>query len=161
LVSGDEAARARLEGTRPLSFDGASDHDNRLLRTIFGCCFSETVALHVLAASQAAITLPAARRQNHRHLKEETRHARLGWALLGWDGVTARDRTMIETYVPEMTRLTRWAWLATQRPADEDLHALGFLSTHLVGAAFDEAFRDVIRPGLLHHGIRCASNERE
>jgi hypothetical protein len=149
-----EPVRARLGGTRPAVFDGASEHDERLLRTVFGCCFSETVAVHVLTASQATITLESVRRLNLQHLKEEVGHSRLGWGLLAWAGLSERDRRMIATHVPEMLDLTRRVWLSTTRPADDDLHALGFLSTPLVRAACDDAIEHVILPGLEHHGIR-------
>jgi hypothetical protein len=152
-VGPGEPALARFHGTRPLRFDGASDHDNRLLRSVFGSCFSETVAVHVLTASHAAITLESVRALNHRHLKEEIRHARLGWALLAWDGLTERDRTMIAAHVPAMLEITRKAWLSTPRPADEELHALGFLSSPMVRAACNDALESVVLPGLVHHRV--------
>jgi hypothetical protein len=149
-----EPVRARLGGTHPAVFDGASEHDNRWLRTVFGCCFSETVAVHVLTASQAAITLESVRRLNLQHLKEEVGHSRLGWGLLAWRGLSERDRGMIAAHIPEMLNLTRRVWLSTPRPADPNLHALGFLSTPLVGSACEEAIEQVILPGLEHHGVR-------
>jgi hypothetical protein len=153
--------RARLHGTRPLCFDAASDHDNRLLRTVFGSCFSETVAVHVLTASHAAITLDSVRALNLCHLKEEVRHARLGWALLAWEGVTERDRGMIASHVPTMLEITRKAWLSTSRPADEDLHALGFLSSPMVRGACDDAIESVVLPGLVHHRVPVDSDQSQ
>lgn len=153
LVDDTKPAEPRLGGTRPLSFEGASAHDNRLLRTVFGCCFSETVAVHVLSASHSRIRLPSVRSLNRLHLREEVPHARLGWALLGWQGVTSRDRDMLRSYVPEMTRLTRMAWQSTRREPDEDLHALGYLSSPLVALACDEAIPNVVLPGLEHLGV--------
>ena len=148
-----EPVTGRLRGTRPLRMDGASDHDNRILRTVFGSCFSETVAVHVLTASQAVITLPSARSLNHRHLKDELRHSRLGWGLLAWDGLTDRDRGMIAAHVPEMTELTRDVWLSAPRPADDELHGFGFLSADLISAAYDDAIEHVILPGFAHHRV--------
>jgi hypothetical protein len=153
LVDDVSPARAALGGTEPLSFDGASARDDRLLRTVFGCCFSETVAVHVLLASHAHIALESVRRLNQQHLKEEMGHARLGWALLGWSGLTARDRQMIRTYVPEMTQITRTVWQSTPRPADERLEQLGFLSSRIVDGACDDAFTSVILPGLDYLGV--------
>jgi hypothetical protein len=146
-------AEAKLGGTRPLEFDGASPHDNRLLRTVFGCCFSETVAVHVLRASHVHITLDSVRLLNLEHMKEEVPHARLGWALLGWSGVTERDRGMIHEHIPEMTRITRMVWQTTRREADEDLHALGYLSSLIIDEACEEAIQDVVLPGLQHLGV--------
>jgi hypothetical protein len=147
-------AQAELEGTEPASFSGASARDDRLLRTVFGSCFSETVAVHVLRASHARISLPSVRRLNQRHLSDEVGHARVGWALLGWSGLTARDRCMIRAFVPEMTRLTRMVWQSTPRPADERLEGLGYLSSRIVDAACDDALESVILPGLEHLGVR-------
>ncbi len=147
-------AQAVLGGTRPYCFAGASSHDNRVLRTIFGGCFSETVATHVLLASQAHIELESVRRLNQQHIAEEVGHARLGWGLLGWPELGARDRDMLAEYVPAMTELTRKAWLGPQRAADPALHQLGYLSLPLVQAACEEALRDVILPGLEQNGVR-------
>lgn len=152
-VDAERPAEARLGGTRPLAFDGASPRDNRLLRTVFGCCFSETVAVHVLRASHAHITLESVRRLNHEHLKEELPHARLGWALLGWSGIEWCDRDMIAEHVPEMARLTRMVWKTTPRPPDDALHALGYLSSEIIDPACEEALRDVVFPGLQHLGV--------
>jgi hypothetical protein len=153
-VVGGAPARAHLSGTRPLALDGASADEQRLLRTVFGCCFSETVAVHVLRAAHRKITLPAVRRLNHQHLREEVGHARLGWALLGWSGVAERDRAMIARHVPEMLRLVRELWLSTPREGSEALAALGYLSTDLVSAALEEAVEEVVVPGLAELGIR-------
>jgi hypothetical protein len=154
MVDGSTPARAELAGTDPLSFDGASARDDRLLRTVFGCCFSETVAVHVLLASHKLITLPSVRRLNQQHLKEEVGHARLGWALLGWSGLTERDRGMIRSYVPEMTRITRMVWQTTRRDGDDHLEQLGFLSSAIVDRASEDALATVVLPGLDHLGIR-------
>jgi hypothetical protein len=152
-VDSERPADAKLGGTRALAFDGASPRDNRLLRTVFGCCFSETVAVHVLRSSHALITLDSVRRLNLEHMKEEVPHARLGWALLGWSGVTSRDRQMIHEHVSEMTWITRMVWQTTRREADDDLHALGYLSSAIIDEACEEALRDVVIPGLRHLGV--------
>jgi hypothetical protein len=137
----------RLAGTRPATFEGATEHDNRLLRAIFGCCFSETVAVHVLLAAQARITWPSVKRLNHRHLREELGHARLGWAVLASPILTRRDRDMLRGHVPELVSLTREVWCST-RPADEVLHAAGYLSGELVTRAREDAIESVVLPGI-------------
>lgn len=120
---------------------------------MFGCCFSETLAVHVLRESHQVITLPSVRRLNHQHLKDEVQHARLGWALLGWPGLTARDRLMIRVYVPELTRLVRLVWQSEPRTPDDRLHELGLLSSTLIDRACDEALDNVILPGLEQLGV--------
>jgi hypothetical protein len=153
FIDDREPAVPELSGTRPVEFEGASAHDNRLLRTVFGCCFSETVAVHVLERSHALITLPSVRRLNHEHLKEEVGHARLGWALAGWPALSARDRDMLGRYVPEMARLVRMVWQSTERVAHSGLHELGYLSSPIIDPACDEALDGVIMPGLAKLGI--------
>jgi len=153
-VDPSRPAEAHFHGTRPHGFDGASDHDNRLLRTVFGGCFSETIAVHVLRASHLRIQVESVRRLNQQHLKEEVLHARLGWALAGWDGLTPRDRSMIATYVPEMARLARDLWLSTSRTGDAILDGLGYLPSDLVRVACDEALDGATFPGLDACGIR-------
>lgn len=153
FIDDREPAVPELSGTRPLELDGASAHDNRLLRTVFGCCFSETVAVHVLERSHALITLPSVRRLNHEHLKEEVGHARLGWALAGWPALSARDRQMLGRYVPEMTRLARMVWQSSARAEHSRLHELGYLSSAIIDPACDDALDGVILPGLAKLGI--------
>jgi len=155
FIDSAEPAEPQLSGTRPLELDGASAHDNRLLRTVFGCCFSETVAVHVLERSHALITLPTVRKLNHEHLKEEVGHSRLGWALAGWPALTPRDRQMLASYIPEMTRLVRMVWQSTERVASPRLHALGYLSCDVIDPACDEALDGVILPGLAKLGIEA------
>jgi hypothetical protein len=153
---GDEArALPRLGGTRPLTFDGASEHDNRILRTVFGGCFSETVACEVLLASQAELTLESVRRLNQQHIAEEVGHARLGWGLLGWSGLGARDRSMIAAFAPEMAALTRTLWCGPKRELAPELQALGYLSLPMVDAACERALAGVTFPGLEQNGVRA------
>jgi hypothetical protein len=145
---------ARLAGTRPLELHGASAHDNQVLRTVFGCCFSETVAMHVLLASQAVLTLDAIRRLNQQHLAEEVSHARLGWGLLGWQGLPQRDREMVSESVPALSELTRRVWYGPAHAENATLQELGYLSQPLVERACEAAFVEVIYPGLERCGVR-------
>lgn len=153
IVEPGRPAEPRLHGTRPYEFDGASAHDNRILRTVFGGCFCETVAVHVLRASHPHLRVESVRRLNQQHLREEVTHARLGWALVGWAGLSARDRSLIAAYVPEMKRLARALWLATNREGSEALHAHGYLSSAIVAEGCDEALEKVTMPGLEYCGI--------
>jgi hypothetical protein len=150
---GDEPCQAELGGTRPLTFDGADEHDNRLLRTIFGCCFSETVAVQVLIISQEQLTLESVRQLNRQHAAEEVNHARLGWGFLAWPELEPRDRAMLGAFVPAMTELTRALWTGPDRPGDVELEALGYLSVPLIERALSRAFDEVIRPGLERNGV--------
>lgn len=152
----DEPCQAELGGTRPISFEGASEHDNRLLRTVFGGCFSETVAVQVLLTSQDGLTLESARRLNRQHIAEEVRHSRLGWGLVAWPELGGRDRSMLAEHVPAMTELTRALWTGPNRATDPQLEALGYLSVPLIERAMAQAFDEVIFPGLEHNGIRAA-----
>jgi len=156
LGEGDDA-RAELVGTRPLTFDGATEADNRVLRTVFGGCFSETVAVHVLRASHAELDDQAVSLLNHQHLSEEIGHARLGWGLLGWPGLGARSRDMVGAFVPAMAELTRNLWLGPMRQRDANLEALGYLSQPLVEIALNQAFAEVIEPGLAASGVRFSN----
>jgi hypothetical protein len=154
LLGDGEDARAELGGTRPLTFDGATAADNRVLRTVFGGCFSETVAVHVLRASQELLNEDVTSRLNRQHLAEEVAHSRLGWGLLGWPGLGARALGLVAEYAPAMEALTRRLWLGPQREHDHELEALGYLSRPLVTRALDQAFAEVIWPGLEHSGVR-------
>ena len=148
-----ELASARLLGTRALTFAGARSDEQRLLRTVFGSCFSETVAVHVLRASQLLIRIESVRVLNHQHMREELDHARLGWGLLAWEGITRREREMVRHYVPEITALTRATWMSSERTASDALHAFGYLSGPLVDQACEEALETVVMPGLERLGV--------
>lgn len=153
LLSDGQAVQAELAGTRPLTFDGASETDQRLLRTVFGGCFSETVAVHVLLSSQAELQLASVQQLNRQHVREEVQHARLGWGLLAWPGLGQRDRAMLSEFVPEMARLTWQVWCGSGRNAEPALDALGYLSLSLVRTACQDAFDRVIYPGLSRNGV--------
>lgn len=144
----EAAVQLEFHGTRPAEFAGASAEENRILRPVFAGCFSETVAVHVLSASQALIQDPQVRLHNRAHMAEEVRHARLGWAYLAWPGLSSRARAIISAYVPVMTDLLRELWCTTRRPDDAVLAAHGHLSSALVDAAVERALREVITPGL-------------
>lgn len=144
----------RLSGTRPLVFEGASEHTNRILRTVFGSCFSETVACEVLLTSHAELSLESVKRLNQQHIAEEVGHARLGWGLVGWPGLSARDRSMIAAIVPAMEALTRALWCGPKRALNPELQALGYLSLPMVEGAVERALTGVTLPGLEQNGIR-------
>jgi hypothetical protein len=92
-------------------------------------------------------------RLNQQHLREEIGHARVGWALLGWRGVSASDREMIASHVPEMIRLTRMVWQSNRPAGEEDLLGMGYLSSSIVDPACDDAIDNVVLPGLAKLGV--------
>lgn len=154
LLGDGQPANAELGGTRPAEFEGASQADNRVLRTVFGGCFSETAAVQVLLASQSELELESVSRLNRQHVAEEVQHARLGWGFLAWPGLRARDRAMLADFAPALAARVRALWLGPDRPADATLQALGYLSAPLVEKALDRAFDEVIWPGLERNGVR-------
>jgi hypothetical protein len=118
-VGGQHRAQACVLGERPLSFSGASDSENRLLRIVFSGCLSETIALHVLRQSQQDITCSALRQVNRQHMAEEVGHGQLGWAFLAWlrqAGIWDADkRRLLTRALPMLYELAENSWLGGAR----------------------------------------------
>jgi hypothetical protein len=85
--------------TKRLTFHGASERENRILRVAF-YAFTETCGCTVLTDIRPRITQPELRKLNRQHLADEVQHARLCWAQLAiLDG---RDREINREWAPEL-----------------------------------------------------------
>lgn len=141
--------------TRTLTFPGASERDNRILRVTF-CCFNETVGCHVLQDIRPRIEEPELRDNNHQHLADELQHARVGWGFLSTLG--ACDRALVHRYLPLLLRMVHIACCTGPERADlEHLVPFGYFTPRVLQAAYDRAVAEVIRPGLAHFSITEAA----
>jgi hypothetical protein len=140
--------------TRPVTFDGASDDENRLLRIAL-CCLTESAGCFILRRARQAVTDPDLRRLNRRHLADELSHSRVGWAHLST--LDARGRDVVRTRLPELLTALSQACSHEAGLDREDLVPWGYFTPRLLRAAHDEALSEVIWPGLEHVGIGAAS----
>jgi hypothetical protein len=139
---------------RPLTFPGASDRDNRLLRITLGC-FTETVGCFLLRRVRASITDPELRRLNQRHLADELQHSRVGWAHL--TSLDAGSRERVRQHLPSLFGILTAACCDGPELDREDLVPFGYFTPRVLRAAHDDALREVILPGLVHLGLRGAT----
>ncbi len=155
---GNETFRApRLRGSQRLTFPGASESENRLLRPIFAGCLSETIAVCVLKINRDEIQPTMIREAQRVHLADEVNHSRLGWGFLahaaknGW--LEGSTRHALEHALPMMFRLARDLWGSGDISDDPELAALGYLTRRQIDAGIETAFRDVIVPAFEAHGF--------
>lgn len=140
--------------TRPLTFRGASERDNRLLRVAF-YCFTETCGCTVLQDIRPRIVHPQLRSLNRQHLADEVQHARLCWAHLSTLG--ERDRAVLRSWLPELLRLLPEAFCESDEGDFEELVPVGYFTPRVLRDAHDRALREVILPGLNHLGVGAAA----
>src|SRR5688500_3626515 len=72
------------------------------------CCISETIASAFVDACLAECASDALRDVHGRHLADEVRHARIGWAHLA--SLTSEERGAIASRLPELLRVQVTAW---------------------------------------------------
>ena len=137
--------------TRPVSFSGASEHLNRLLRIAL-CCFTESVGCFVLREARPHIRWPLLRRQNQRHLADELQHSRVGWGYLS--SVAGSDKLALAQWIPRLLELLPEACVEGPEADHEPLVAWGYFTPRLLARAHEQALNRVIVPGLEHLGLR-------
>lgn len=137
----------RPRGTRPYVLPSASDEDQRILRTVFGCCFGETIAVQWLTDAHRACTDPEARAENRQHLADEVHHSRLGWAYLGLGVLSKRDKQMIASYLPLMCERSLKSWAHNDTPTPTGIEAFGCPDEEATARSVERAINEVILPG--------------
>lgn len=148
---GDEL-RPRSE--EPITFRGASDAENRLLRITL-CCFTETVGCFILRHVRPTVSDAELRKLNRRHLADELRHSRVGWAHLST--LDAARKETLREWLPKLLGVLPLATCGGPEESFEDLVPFGYFTPRLLRAAHDEAMREVILPGLAYVGLGSAA----
>jgi hypothetical protein len=138
----------------PISFSGATDAENRLLRVLL-CCLTETVGCFILRHVREVVSEPELRRLNQRHLADELQHSRVGWGHLAT--LSASERALLRAWAPRLLSLLPVACCDGPETAREDLVPFGYFTPRLLRAAHDEALQAVILPGLEHLGLRATA----
>jgi hypothetical protein len=132
---------------RPVTLPGASARENRLARITL-CCFTETVGCFILRHVRPRLKDAELRKLNQRHLADELRHSRVGWAHLST--LDQRGKAAVRALAPELLRVLPSACCGTTEQPREDLVPFGYFTPRLLRAAHDEAVAEVILPGLAH-----------
>jgi hypothetical protein len=144
----------RPRSLEPLTFRGANDRENRLLR-ISMCCFTETVGCFILRHVRKVVTDPELRRLNQGHLADEVQHSRVGWGHLAT--LTPAARELIAPWTRDLLALLPKACCDGPELEREELVPFSYFTPRLLRAAHDEAVRDVILPGLAELGFRVSA----
>lgn len=151
---GHAGGEPKPRSERALSFPGASEQENRLLRITL-CCFTETVGSFLLRRVRAVITDPELRKLNQRHLADELQHSRVGWGHLAT--LDARAKEIVSRKLPTLFGVLPAACCEGPELDRPDLLPFGYFTPDALSAAHEEAMREVILPGLAHLGIRGAA----
>jgi len=147
---GHPGGEVALRGDRPISFRGASEVQNRLLRITL-CSMSEAIGCIVLQHARPVITVPELREFNRLNMADEVQHGRVGWGHLAT--TSAEQRSFLRPWVPALLRLLHTSWCESHEEEREELVPFGYFSARLLKAAYNEAVESLILPGFQHLGI--------
>jgi hypothetical protein len=139
--------------------------DPQLHRALFAALHSainETLAVPYLAACVEQSECPAAKVAAREILKDEVKHARIGWAVLADPRFTGEDRATLADFMPALLDVCVGSWLADN---DVDFAAdlprgCGFIAHDDIRATITEAVGGLILPGLEHVGISTVAARR-
>lgn len=148
----------RLDPT-PVHAD-ASTPLEAVLRNVIsvGCC-SETVAVALVATEREQAGPPALRTVLHQILRDEIKHSRFGWRILGRyaPGLSTRERAGLEDYLPDVFEhqlAFHGQFLSMPYAADEGI-AIGAPHGGSNWTVFLTTMSEVVVPGLEQCGLRA------
>lgn len=141
-------ARHLVEAT----FGDAPPEINRLLLFVLHSCINETLATVCLREGLKRAISPTVKAATQELLRDDLNHARMGWAHLASDAVSASAKAHVERALPTLVRLGREGWLEEPR-ADLDLPEHGVLGNASFPPLVEEAMAELVLPGFAHVGI--------
>jgi hypothetical protein len=135
--------------------DEVSDPSLRCALRLLGlCCVNESLACGWLAQSRDAARSRLARAAHRELLADEMDHARLGWAYLASDHVTAAHRTTLARRIGPLFRATLTLWTTQNVPRlPEGVPSHGLLPAAEARPFVLTSIREVVVPGLQHVGV--------
>ncbi|OJY25737.1 MAG: hypothetical protein BGO98_34525 [Myxococcales bacterium 68-20] len=131
-----------------------------VVHAIANCAISETIASAFLSRSldeaQSALSHAVVREL----LEDEVDHSRIGWALLA--GMDKGEQRALTAVLPQIVRIVRNLWLdAAEKTGDDLPRGHGCLRGTDLLTVVDDAFRELVIPGLSYAGIDPTSVRRE
>ena len=136
--------------TEPITFRGASEADNRLLRIAL-CCLTETVGCFILRHVRPTLKDKDLRELNRLHMADELQHSRVGWAHLA--SMSAEKKATLRRWLPALLKISERSCCTGPEQDFEELVPFGYFTPRLLRAAYDQALAEVILPGLEHLGL--------
>lgn len=131
-----------------------------VVHAIANCAISETIASAFLSRSLEQAQSELSHAVVRELLEDEVDHSRIGWALLS--GMRKQERAELAAMLPQIVRIVRSIWLDAAKKTGDDL-PLGhgcIRGTELV-TVIDDAFEELVIPGLSYVGIEPNSVRRE
>ena len=129
--------------------------DRRLraaLHAVNLCCIGETIAVAFVEACLGDCADPTLREIHRRHLADEVRHARVGWAHLA--SLTDGERAEVATWVPRLVhaQLTGWEQRLGELP-EGGVPGHAYPPRAALIRAVQTAVRELVLPGFEYVGI--------
>ncbi len=140
--------------TDPITFRGATEDENRLLRIAL-CCLTETVGCFILRQVRPKLTDSQLRTLNRQHMADELQHSRVGWAHLA--SMSAGKKAVLRRWLPALLKISEQSCCTGPEQDFEELVPFGYFTPRLLRAAYDQALSEVILPGLEHLGLMESS----
>lgn len=132
-------------------FAGCSPRESAVLYVVLTCAINESVAAGYLDACARESRCKLARRANRAFLRDEVKHARLGFGFLSW--CSASDRSLVGQALPRLVRTALDHWLEPGDYPTRLPEGYGCLDYGSLRSAVLTAFEELVLPGFEHLGI--------
>lgn len=146
----ESADEPRPRSEQAVTFRGASEAENRLLRIAY-CCLTETVGCFILRYVRPTLTDPELRQLNRRHMADELQHSRVGWGHLA--SLSEEKKSTLGRWLPVLLKVLPKTCCEGPEQDCEELVPFGYFTPRLLRAAYEQALAEVIMPGLSELGI--------
>jgi hypothetical protein len=151
---GEAVERPRIDSV-PLPRFEVGDDDLEIALLVAGmCCVNETIATAWISACLSAATTPLGQMANRIHLTDEIEHARVGWAHLASDAVSAATRSALGPCLPRLLEANAPGWERDDPSLPpEGVPSHGHLPVAVSRRVFIDAVADLVLPGFAHVGV--------
>jgi hypothetical protein len=156
--SGLDVTLGSVSPLDPPEFSVCSGRVSRALFAALHSSVNETLATTYLGGCLEEATGAVAKAALREIISDEVRHARIGWAVLASDRLSASDRASISSIMPVLLDVCVSAWLAEVEldyPAELPI-GHGCLRHQRIASLIDDTLQNVIAPGLDHVQIDSA-----
>lgn len=129
-------------------FAGCNEHESSVLFLILHCCLNEGIAAAYLRAGLERATTELVRAALRTILRDEIRHARLGWAFLAT--ASNHDRALVAEALPKLLDTVLGAWLDPRDYPGDLPEGHGSLGVSALESTVFDAVDHIILPGFEH-----------
>jgi hypothetical protein len=143
-----------ISKTQTYSWVELPERDRLLLDVVVLGCITESLNASLLNTIYAKSDGGEASRLIHRILKDEVKHAQIGWAYLG-EECKARDCSFVSDYLVEMVQISvnDALFQPVTVPLSDASYAFGVMPHHARREQFNATLDEVVCAGLEHFGI--------